>query len=90
MDLCIGIKSVKNVSVTTEATRLLDANPGRRAVRIFNNGSAAIFVGPTDQVTKATGFPIPNGTGIIDEHSADAWYAIIAADTADVRVMEIV
>jgi len=87
----------KAVSVGTGATLLTAVNNTRTRLAIFNNGSAAIFIGDAT-VTTANGFPVPagqsfsvsaNDMGPADLLFGGAWYAIVAASTNDVRVLEL-
>lgn len=80
------------VTVTTAATKIMAANPGRRGYIIANNSSQTIYVGPDASITTSNAIPIAVGSNITDSGDGDnfksTWYGIVAATTADVRYME--
>lgn len=79
------------VSATTSATLVLDENQARQYAYLMNagtSGGATIYFG-TSGVTTSTGFPLAGGQGIGDPASITAWYAIVAADSAPVAVLEV-
>src|SRR5690242_678309 len=47
------------VTVGATATAIVAAHPGRAEILIVNNGSVAVYVGPTASVTTTTGLLIP-------------------------------
>ena len=78
------------VSVGTSATLIAGTNGSRIACRITNNhASAAVYLGSTSNVTATTGMPLAAGQSYDDIYSRDAWYAISAASTIDVRVLTV-
>jgi hypothetical protein len=85
---------VGKVTVAATATELKvggAALANRKAVVVFNNAAADIFVGYTNAVTTATGFPIKAGTERrfdVNPTEVVTLFAIAAADS-DVRIQEI-
>lgn len=87
--------SSRAVSVTTTATRLdvlTDTDDGSvgQALAVYNASAVTVYIGGAN-VTTANGVPIAAtswgpglGLGV-----ADAIYGIVAADTAEVRVLEV-
>lgn len=79
------------VSVTSSATLLRAANPNRKALLIYNNGAADMYIGLSD-VTAAAGIPVKAGgyiTIIPPFITPQAIYGRTASATIDVRVWEI-
>jgi hypothetical protein len=75
------------VSVATTATALHDANT-QGSMLVFNNHSATIYVGGAD-VSAVNGMPVAAATGISFDYKFGEVYAIVAAATADVRILEL-
>lgn len=82
-----------NVSVTSTATLILGASPGRRGFIIFNNGANAIFIGMDANVTTSNGVPI-QPLDNYQEHGTDIWmgniYGITSTGSADIRTWEVI
>jgi len=77
------------VSVTTTATALpASALSGRRALWVYNNGSATVYLGSA-AVTTAAGFPLGAGQSVSLEIGSLALYGRAASGTIEVRVLEI-
>ena len=75
------------VTVTTTATALTTLDTTRKFLSIQNTGAADVFVGGSG-VTIANGHKIPSdGVFVIDQASAAAWFAIVAASTNEVRIL---
>lgn len=62
-----------------------------RQVIIYNEGTAEAFVGTDDQVTAASGLPLPAGAALSLDNVmfTTRLYAVTASGTADVRVLEV-
>jgi hypothetical protein len=81
-----------NVTVTTNPTLIIGANPNRRAIIISNNTNTSLYLSPDSSLTTANGIVVP-ALGHI-EISADGEvfkgdiYGIVAASTNDVRYWE--
>ena len=76
-------------SVTTTATQILKANPKRKAVFIYNNGTATVYLLSDQRQVAANGIPIPVGTGYDSDHyNCQGDYWIIGSGTDDIRVEE--
>lgn len=76
------------VTVDTDPTLVVAARADRKALIIQNNSSATIYIGPSDVAT-TTGLALAANSSFSDYVTSAAWYAIVAADTADVRVIEV-
>ena len=75
-------------TVTTEATKVLDADNLNRHVYLQIIGNTTVYLGTDDQVTTSNGFPIVKHTDITDGIlgvAAELW-AIVASGTEDLRV----
>lgn len=83
-----GNAKISNVTVGNTAVRIVAYNAKRDSIRIFNNGSNAIYIGPANTVTALTGFPIPAGTQFVDDGGQLDWYGITSTGSSDVRVLE--
>lgn len=53
---------VSQVAVTAAATQILAANSARLGASIVNTGPATVFIGETNAVTAAAGYPVPPNT----------------------------
>lgn len=83
------------VTVGTSATRIDTVVEGAdhntlSSVLPYNNGSQTVYIGGAD-VTTTNGAPIPAGTwgpAFSDVDTGEGIYGIVAATTAEVRVLE--
>ena len=76
------------VSVGTTASALpASALANRRALWVFNNGAATIYLGAAG-VTTANGFPLLPGQSVVLEVGTLAVYGRVAAGTVEARVLE--
>lgn len=83
----------RSVTVGTTATPLLSYNPRRTTVAVFNEGSATIFIGEDEANLLTQGAPITAGGAIsfvaaLGDTPDRVLFGIIAAATADVRLLE--
>lgn len=79
------------VTVSSAATLILAALPGRRMFSLYNNGNNIVFVGPDTSVTISTGTPILPQASYTQNGSRmymGAWYGITSSSTSDVRYMD--
>lgn len=75
------------VTVSPAATALSSLDPTRKFLMIQNNAAATIYLGGAG-VTVASGLALPAGGVLtIDQAAAAPWYAIVAAGTADTRII---
>lgn len=82
-------KTLSTGAPTTTAGQIVAANTARNQVRIKNtHASAIVYLGKDATVTAANGYPLAVGEELIDEISTDAWFAIMAAGTGAVHVIE--
>ena len=84
-----------SVSVGTAAVKLVDYNPLRIRVSIYNAGSATVYYGAPRKVTTGSagdpnaGFPLAASTGIIiDDNTGEIW-AISGSAAQDVRIDDV-
>jgi hypothetical protein len=77
------------VTVAITATLILPANERRQSFYLFNNGLSAIYMGETNAVTVATGFPLAQGSQISEDRGQNQWkgdiWGIVAAGTEEIR-----
>lgn len=81
------------VTVGTTPEVLLPYNPKRTSVAIFNEDSAAVFIGEDQTGLLAQGSPITAGGAIslvraLGDSPQDILFGISAAGGADVRILE--
>ena len=77
------------VSVGTTATPLpASALANRRAVMIYNNGAAIIYLGGSG-VTTTAGFPLLPGQAVTLEVGTLAVYGRVASGTVEARILEV-
>jgi hypothetical protein len=74
------------VAVTTSAALAVAGAAGRDTVTLYNSGTATAYVGNSNAVTSATGFPIPAGAALVMEATADIW--AIGAGATTLAVMQ--
>jgi len=77
------------VTVTTSATLLISTNLLRLDVLIMNDSGRNVYIGFTDTVSTTTGFCLRDGVSWGSDTYKGPLYAIVAADTATMDVMEI-
>jgi hypothetical protein len=76
-------------SATTTAAVILDSNPKRKAVIIYNNGAETVYLGFNSSVSTSNGLPILSGAAYENDHfNATGEYWIISTGTTDLRVEE--
>lgn len=72
-------------TIGTSATLICNARPTRTFVRIINNGTTAVYIGPSNVAT-TTGAVLPGVVGAyLDMPVRSALYGIVASGTADIR-----
>ncbi len=79
--------STRQVTVTTAATALVDANTEAETVYLHSS-SGTCFVGNSD-VTSSTGYKMDNGDKITIDNKANGIWAITSAGTVTMQVMAI-
>jgi hypothetical protein len=84
-----NIKTLTTAAPTNTAALVLAANPERQGALIYNNGSQTVYLGKDATVTTANGMPLPSGASLADDRSADAYWAIVASGTGDLRIIEV-
>jgi len=79
------------VTVAATATLLVAARTGRGSVKIINEGTTEVFIGPANTVTISSGGDILLGTrGASHTYNyAGALYGIVGTGTQLVRVVEL-
>jgi len=75
-------------TVTTTATKVLDADNLNREVFLQITGNSTVYLGDDDQVTTANGFPIVKHTSAIRGllGAGQELWAIVASGTESLRV----
>jgi hypothetical protein len=82
-------KTFSTAAPTSAAALALAANADRERALIYNNGSQTVYLGKDATVTTANGLPLVSGASLEDDRTADAWWAIVASGTGDLRIVEI-
>lgn len=82
------------VTVTSTATKIVDATANRQSLVISNNSSVTIYIGEDDSVTTSNGINIVAGGNIsYDNSGGRMWkgpiYGIVSTATANVRYWEV-
>lgn len=81
-------------TITTSATKILStpSNAGRKSGLITNTSTEIVYIGFDSSLTTATGFPLNQydvwSTNEPRTYQGDI-YGIVAANTADVRIQEL-
>lgn len=83
-----GSKTFSDPAPTTSAASIVAANPDRLSLMIHNAGAVVVYLGPSG-VTTSSGVPLGVGATLTDTTSVDAWYAITASGTGDLRIIEV-
>ena len=85
-----GSGLVTAVSVGATAVKL-PTTPlrGRRAIAVFNNSSAPLYVGFSPNVTTGNGWPIPAGSSLPMDINGQVELYGIASSTLDIRILEL-
>ena len=86
----INFPIIRKVTVTTTAQKLLDANKRRKAVLIFNAGTAPVELLSSPNAAYGTGIPIEGGSSYDNDHfnCQGAYWVICESGTVDIRVEE--
>lgn len=84
-----GSKTFSDPAPTTTASSIIGANATRKVASIYNAGSQTVYLGNTSGVTTSNGFPLVPGANMVDDASIDAWWAITASGTGDLRIIEV-
>lgn len=82
-------KAFTAAAPTNTAAVVLAANTERERALIYNNGSQTVYLGKDGTVTTANGLPLIPGAALEDDRTADAWWAIVASGTGDLRILEV-
>jgi hypothetical protein len=85
------MSTVKVVAPTATPALIFAYNKKRKGVAISNASSTVTaYLGFESDVSAATGFPLNPGMQWNDDVSKNAFYAVTAGSTGDVRAIEIV
>lgn len=88
------------VPATTNGIQIVAANKRRTELRVFNNGSATIFLAENNSLTTSTGYPLASGKERVWKMEGAAWpdrdallytgavFGIVASSTVDLRYWE--
>ena len=81
---------IRQFTVTTTAKKVLDAKKNRKAVLIYNNGSAPVELLDSPQGLYGQGIPILAGTEYDSDHfnPQGEYWIICSTGTVDVRIEE--
>lgn len=81
-----GTKTFSDPAPTSSASQIVAASATRLCVIIENVGTVGVYLGSTSGVTTSTGLFLDAGETLTDDVTVDAWFAITASGTADLRV----
>lgn len=85
----INSASTSQVAVATSATKILDDNPNRKSLTIYNPNTISLFIGFTSSVGLATGFELaPNSYWTNNDYFGEIWGIYQYAVTRVVSTME--
>jgi len=85
-----GSKTITSAAPTTAAASVLAANANRKSATILNaHATLTVYLGASGAVTTANGLPLAAGASLADAVSTDAWFAIMASGTGDLRIVEV-
>lgn len=87
----INSNQINPFTATTTSQRLFGNNKNRKAFMIYNNGSNIVEVADSNK-TYGSGYPIPVGSAISDDHfnpQGELWIIATGGNT-EVRVWEII
>lgn len=85
-----GDKISRTVTVAATATKIAVTNGNRKSMVITNTSAVTIYLGGDATVTTANGTPLVAGASLSDNASVGEWWAIVAAATADIKVLEFI
>jgi len=80
-----------SVSVSTTPVRIVDYDPYRKSVNIFNNGTSTVYLGVDRGVNATEGMPLGGSNGLIfseafgDDPRLERW-GVTSSGSSDVRV----
>lgn len=84
-----GSKTFSDPAPGTGAASIVGANANRVSVTIHNAGTVTVYLGKDNTVSTSNGLPLPPNATLSDEVTTDAWWAIVAAGTGDLRIIEV-
>jgi hypothetical protein len=81
---------IRAFSATTTVKSILEANPKRKAVLIYNNGAATVELLDSETSKYGQGIPIAAGTSYENDHfnCQGEYFVVAAAGTVDLRIEE--
>ena len=77
------------VTMGTAAAVIKAANADRFGIAVFNLGSVTIYLGYSNAVTTAAGFPLLSNTGLYFDGYTGALWGISGTASQDVRYLEV-
>lgn len=86
----LNFPRIRAVTVTTTSQKLLKVNPQRKAVLIYNNGSAPAYLTDSEKSLYTQGIPIQAGSCYENDHfnPQGAYWIVCASGTVDIKVEE--
>ena len=86
----LNFPTIKSFTVTTTAQKLLDINPNRKAVLIYNNGTSPVELLSNGKQVYGDGIPIHAGSVYTNEHfnCQGEYWIICGTGTVDIRIEE--
>jgi len=86
----LNFPHIRAFTVTTTAKKVLEANPKRKAVLIYNNGSAPVELLSSPKAPYGQGIPIHSGSCYVSDHfnCQGEYWIICSSGTVEVRIEE--
>jgi len=79
----------RRLMVGTTVMGLVGEDPKRKALLVFNNGAAIVYILGAKGQTSTDGIPVPAGTSYDDSESTGELFIVSEAAETDVRVMTV-
>lgn len=84
-----GTGTNTQVFAATATTQLLASNANRKEALFVNAGTVAAYIGPGTPLSTGTAFYLPPLATFQDDRTTGAWHGIVAAGSADIRILEV-
>jgi len=74
------------LDVTTKVAQLCAEDPKRKAILVYNNGSAAVYILSAQNQTASDGIPVAAGSSYTNDTTTAELWIVAASGTQNVRV----
>jgi len=79
---------IRALSVGTSVIKLVDENPKRTGLLVYNNGSATVYILSAQNQTSSDGIPLATGASYENDNCYGAYWIVAASGTQNVRIEE--